>query len=158
MTEEEQQRLEQLDEACSAIKNIEVPEQWKKPDNGPMLTLLAIKDFGPAVVPTLARVIQTNVDLLRENNEVHREHMKSERKLLFLTKALLVLTAVLALIAIPPAIESFRNIWPGKTDQNPQQTKESISQPTKTEQSQNATNHMNRRAVGENNKEIKERH
>ena len=139
MTEEEQQRLEQLDQACSAIKNVEVPEQWKKPDNGPMLTLLAIKDFGPAVVPALARLIQTNVDLLRENNDVHREHMKSERKLLLLTKALLVLTAVLALIAIPPAVESFRNIWVGKADQNPHQITENISQSTKTEPSQKAT-------------------
>jgi hypothetical protein len=72
MTEEEQQRLKQLEADCNAIKNVDVPEQWKKPDNGPMLILLAIKDFSPAVVPTIARVIQTNTDLLRENNEVQR--------------------------------------------------------------------------------------
>jgi len=149
MTEEEQLILKKLEIDCQAIKNIEVPEQWKKPDNGPMLTLLAIKDFGPAVVPTLARLIQTNIDLLRENNDVHREHMKSESKMIFFTKALLILTAVLAFIAIPPAIESLSNLRVFETQHNQTQITENINRPTQTEQSQKSTKHENGRAIQE---------
>ena len=145
MTEEEKKALDDLEAFCNKIKDVASPPQWLKPDNGPMLTLVAIKDFGPAVVPTLARVIQTNVDLLRENNEVHREHMKLERKLILFTKALLVLTAVLALIALPPAFESLQNLWVGKTDQK--QVTENLRQPAKIEPGQNATNNTNRGTV-----------
>jgi len=146
MTEEEQLLLKQLEIDCQAIKNIEVPEQWKKPDNGPMLTLLAIKDFGPAVVPTLAKLILTNIDLLRENNEVHREHMKSESRMLFFTKVLLILTAVLAFIAIPPAIESLSNLRVFESKQNTTQISENTNS-SKMEQGYKPTSHANERVI-----------
>jgi hypothetical protein len=150
MTKDEQQLLEQLETECNAIKKIEVPEQWKKPDNGPMLTLLAIKDFGPTVIPVLAKLMLTNIDLLRENNAVQRRHMKSEGKILFLTKALLILTFVLAFIAIPPAIESLRNLWVLETNQNPPQVEKNINQPTKTKQNSSHTDHKGGGSVEKN--------
>ncbi len=109
---EEEQRLEQLEKICKTMKGIDVSEQWKKPDNGPMLILLAMKDFGAAIVPILARLMQTNVDLLRENNEVHREHMKLERKLVGLSWALFMASIALIFVAIFPAVESLKHLWP----------------------------------------------
>jgi hypothetical protein len=53
----------------------------------------------PILVPQFAKIAVESI-------KAHREHMESERKLIFLTKVLLVATFVLAVIALPPAIES----------------------------------------------------
>ena len=53
----------------------------------------------PILFPRFARIAVESI-------KAHREHMESERKLIFLTRVLLFATVLLALIALPPAIES----------------------------------------------------